>query len=97
MRRQLATELAPAGVRVVTIITGGIPETIGPDADPAIARDIVDATLVGRAATYEDVGHVAVLAASDKAGMMTAAAPNISAGAILDCWSTPGPSLVSHG
>lgn len=67
MRRQLATELGPLGVRVITIITGGIPETIGDDADPAIGQGIVDATILGRAATYEDVGNVAVFAASDQA------------------------------
>jgi NAD(P)-dependent dehydrogenase (short-subunit alcohol dehydrogenase family) len=55
MRRQLAAELGPEGVRVVTIITGGIPETIGDDADPAIAQGIVEATMIGKAATYEDV------------------------------------------
>lgn len=84
MRRQLATELGPLGVRVITIITGGIPETIGDDADPAIAQGIVDATIVGRAATYEDVGNVAVFAASDQARMMTAATLNISGGAVID-------------
>jgi len=34
MRRQLARELGPRGVRVITIVTGGIPETIGEGADP---------------------------------------------------------------
>jgi 3-oxoacyl-[acyl-carrier protein] reductase len=84
MRRQLATELGPLGVRVVTIITGGIPETIGDDADPAIGQGIVDATIIGRAATYEDVGNVAVFAASDQARMMTAATLNISGGSVID-------------
>lgn len=83
MRRQLATELAPKGVRVVTIITGGIPESLGAD-DPEIAQGIVDATMIGRAATYEDVGNVAVFAASDQARMMTAATLNISGGAVID-------------
>jgi 3-oxoacyl-[acyl-carrier protein] reductase len=84
MRRQLATELGPLGVRVITIVTGGIPETIGDEADPAIAQGIVDATLIGRAATYEDVGNVAVFSASDQARMMTAATLNISGGSVLD-------------
>ena len=84
MRRQLATELGPLGVRVITIITGGIPETIGDDADPAIGQGIVDATIIGRAATYEDVGNVAVFAASDQARMMTAATLNISGGSVID-------------
>jgi 3-oxoacyl-[acyl-carrier protein] reductase len=84
MRRQLACELGLLGVRVITIITGGIPETIGDDADPAIAQGIVDATMIGKAATYEDVGNVAVFAASDQARMMTAATLNISGGSVID-------------
>ena len=40
MRRQLACELGPLGVRVITIITGGIPETIGDEADADIVRGI---------------------------------------------------------
>jgi 3-oxoacyl-[acyl-carrier protein] reductase len=84
IRRQLAAELGPKGVRVVTIITGGIPETIGDEADPAIAQGIVEATMIGKAATYEDVGRVAVFAASDQARMMTAATLNISGGSVID-------------
>lgn len=80
MRRQLACELGPQGVRVITIVTGGIPETIGEGVDPAIVQGIVGATMIGNAATYEDVGNVAVFAASDQARMMTAATLNISAG-----------------
>ena len=40
MRRQLAAELGQQGVRVMTIITGGILETIGDDADPTIAQGL---------------------------------------------------------
>jgi 3-oxoacyl-[acyl-carrier protein] reductase len=40
--------------------------------------------MIGRAATREDVGNVAVFAASEKAGMMTAATLNISGGTIID-------------
>ena len=42
------------------------------------------ASLLGRAATFEDVGQVAAFAASDRARTMTAATVNISAGALLD-------------
>ena len=45
---------------------------------------IVDATMIGKAATYEDVGRVAVFAASDQARMMTAATLNISGGSVID-------------
>jgi NAD(P)-dependent dehydrogenase (short-subunit alcohol dehydrogenase family) len=86
MRRQLASELGRSGVRVVTLRTGGIPETI-PDGVPGveqISRSIEDATMLGRAATLDDVGEVAAFVASDKARTMTAATANISAGTLLD-------------
>lgn len=69
---------------MITIITGGIPETLDGDADPGIAQSITEATIIGRAATYEDVGNVAVFAASDQARMMTAATLNISGGSVID-------------
>ena len=41
-------------------------------------------TLLGRAATLEEVGNAAAFAASDKAGPITAAILNVSAGALVD-------------
>ncbi|HET9121315.1 MAG TPA: SDR family oxidoreductase [Solirubrobacterales bacterium] len=41
-------------------------------------------TLLGRAATLEDVGNTAAFAASDRARSMTAATINVSAGALID-------------
>lgn len=41
-------------------------------------------TLLGRAATLEDVGNAAAFAASDRARSMTAAIVNISAGSLID-------------
>ena len=41
-------------------------------------------TMLGRAATLEDVGHAAAFAASDRARTMTAAIINISCGALVD-------------
>jgi 3-oxoacyl-[acyl-carrier protein] reductase len=78
MRRQLACELGPQGVRVVTIVTAGIPGSAGE------AADMADANMLGRSATYDDVGTVAVFAASDAAHMMTAATLNISGGFVID-------------
>jgi 3-oxoacyl-[acyl-carrier protein] reductase len=86
MRRQLASELGPQGVRVVTLRTGGVPETIPEDVpgrDP-IVEDIEKLTMLGRAATLEDVGNAAAFAASDRARTMTAATVNISCGALVD-------------
>ncbi len=86
MRRQLAVELGPHGIRVVTLRSGGIPESLPPDMEGRgeIADSIVDATLLRRAATLEEVGNAAAFAASDKAASMTAATLNLSAGAIMD-------------
>ena len=40
--------------------------------------------MLGRAATLEDVGNVAAFVASDRARTLTAAAVNISCGALID-------------
>ena len=86
MRKQLASELGRHGVRTVTLRSGGIPETIpaGIEGADRIVRDIEDLSMLGRAATLEDVGHAAAFAASDHARSMTAATLNISAGALID-------------
>lgn len=86
LRRQLAVELGPYGIRVVTLRSGGVPETVpddlgGPD---AIVRGLVDATALKRAATSADVGNVAVFAASDAARTITASAINMTCGAMVD-------------
>jgi 3-oxoacyl-[acyl-carrier protein] reductase len=86
LRRNLAAELGPHGIRVLTLQTAGVPETIPQDAEGM--QPIIDATVEGtmlkRAATLEDVGNVAVFAASDWARTMTATALNITGGAVAD-------------
>src|SRR5688500_7691627 len=86
LRRQLAVELGEHGVRVVTLASGGIPESIpeGFEGRQGIVELIEGQTMLGRAATLEDVGNAAAFAASEKAGAMTAATVNISAGAEVD-------------
>jgi 3-oxoacyl-[acyl-carrier protein] reductase len=86
MRRQLSSELGPHGIRVVTLRTGGVPETLpeGFDGRERIVEDIEKMTMLGRAATLEDVGNVAAFVASDRARTMTAATVNISCGALID-------------
>jgi 3-oxoacyl-[acyl-carrier protein] reductase len=86
LRRQLASELGPHGIRVVTLLTGGVPESIpeGFEGGEAIVEGIVGATMLKRAANLDDVGNVAAFAASDLARSMTATALNISAGATID-------------
>ena len=85
MRRQLSAELGKDGIRAVTLRSGGVPDSV-PDFDgrDAIVEGIVGETMLGRAATYEDVGNAAVFAASDKGRMMTAATINVSCGALVD-------------
>src|SRR5215208_1896191 len=86
LRRQLASEPGVHGIRAVTLQTGEVPETIPKSfADrEEITEGIVGQTMLGRAATLEDVGKVAAFAASDHARTMTATALNISCGAIVD-------------
>jgi len=86
LRRQWAVELGPHGIRVVTLKTGGVPETI-PDSfaeKDNITASIEQETLLGRAATLADVGNVAAFVASDQARSITSAAVNISCGALVD-------------
>ena len=85
MRRQLSSELGPAGVRVVTLRTAGIPEALADFAgSDDVFGSIESATMLGRAATLADVGNAAVWAASDQARAMTAATINLSAGTLID-------------
>jgi len=85
-RRQWACELAPHGVRIVTLKTGGVPESIPadfPDRDEIIAG-LIQASPTGRVATLADVGDVAAFVASDRARTITNTEVNISCGAIVD-------------
>ncbi|MFC0552081.1 SDR family NAD(P)-dependent oxidoreductase [Planotetraspora thailandica] len=85
LRRSLACELGPYGIRAVTLQTGGITEVLPEDFAPrqAIVDDIVGRTMLGRAASLEDVGNVAAFAASDRAQAITASAINITCGSVV--------------
>jgi 3-oxoacyl-[acyl-carrier protein] reductase len=85
-RRNPAGELGPGGIRVVSLKTGGVTETIPDDVQgaKAIVDDVVGATMLKRAATLDDVGNVAAFAASDKARTITATAINITGGSLVD-------------
>jgi NAD(P)-dependent dehydrogenase (short-subunit alcohol dehydrogenase family) len=85
LRKQLASELGGHGIRVVSLLTGGVIETIPEDFDgrEALVESLVAPTLLGRGATLEDVGNAAVFAASDLARTITASAINITCGAII--------------
>jgi 3-oxoacyl-[acyl-carrier protein] reductase len=86
LRRQWAIELGPYGIRVVTVVTGGIIETIPwqTEGREEILAGIEQSAHLNRTATLADVGNVACFIASDKAGAITDATVNISAGAIVD-------------
>jgi NAD(P)-dependent dehydrogenase (short-subunit alcohol dehydrogenase family) len=83
LRRSLACELGPHGIRVVTLQTGGVPESLPADfgGREEVTSSITRRTLLGRAATLEDVGNVAAFAASDHARSITGSAINITCGA----------------
>jgi 3-oxoacyl-[acyl-carrier protein] reductase len=86
LRRQWACELGRHGIRVVTLKTGGVPESL-PDTVTGrheIIAGLQQAALLNRTATLADVGNVAAFVASDQARTMTAADVNISCGAIMD-------------
>ncbi|WP_067540691.1 SDR family NAD(P)-dependent oxidoreductase [Nocardia crassostreae] len=82
LRRQWACELGPHNIRVLTLRTGGIPESL-PDIPQteAAKQSMVDATLLARTATFADVGAVAAFAASDRARSITDTQIDISCGA----------------
>ena len=86
LRRQLAAELGPYGIRVLTIQSTGVPETIPEEYEErdTITESIVSRTMLRRAATLQDVGNVAAFAASDHACAMTATKLNITCGAEVD-------------
>ena len=71
---------------MLTLRTSGIVETIpeGFEGREKIVDDIVGATMLQRATTFEDVGRVAAFAASEHARSMTATTLNISGGTLVD-------------
>ena len=84
LRRQLAVELGPHGIRVVTLHSGGVPETTREDWREAITQSFIDSSMLKRVETLEDVGKVVAFAASDLARTMTATDINITCGRVAD-------------
>jgi 3-oxoacyl-[acyl-carrier protein] reductase len=84
MRRQWAAELGQSGIRVVTLKSGGVPESIGMDdaQREAIREGIEASSPMKRAASLGDVGAVAVFAASDQAASITDTWINIGFGSM---------------
>ena len=86
MRRQLAAELGAHGIRVVTLHTGGVAESLPEDFEgrDRILDMLVSPTMLKRTATFEDVADVAAFAASDHARTVTAASINMTCGTVAD-------------
>ena len=86
LRRQLAAELGEYGIRVLTIETGGLMETLPKDfpGREDIADMLLEPTMLGHTATLEDIANVAVFAASDLARSMTGTILNTTCGASVD-------------
>ncbi len=86
LRRQWAIELGPHGIRVLTIRTSGVPESIPGDypGRAGIVESLTAMTQLGRAVTLDDVGSVAAFLVSDDARTITSTEVNISCGAIVD-------------
>jgi NAD(P)-dependent dehydrogenase (short-subunit alcohol dehydrogenase family) len=94
--RSLALEVGPAGVRVVCLRSHAIPETplikannatAGPAAGLTPAQfqaALEQSTLLKRLPTLAEVADTAAFVVSDRAGAMTAAVVNLSAGGITD-------------
>jgi len=86
LRRQWACELGQHGIRVVTLKTAGITETL-PENMPGrneIIHSIRQAALLKWTAALADVGNVAAFVASDQARTMTSTEVNITCGALVD-------------
>jgi 3-oxoacyl-[acyl-carrier protein] reductase len=74
LRRQLEVEPGPHGIRVLTLHSGGVPETTREAWREAITQSFVDTSILKRVEMLEDVGNVAAFAASGLARTMTATA-----------------------
>ncbi len=94
--RQLAIELGPRGIRVVTLRSSGSPDSPGVTAAIAeharaagVTREafearIAEKTMLRRMPKMVEIANAAALAASDRASSLTAAVLNVTCGEIAD-------------
>jgi NAD(P)-dependent dehydrogenase (short-subunit alcohol dehydrogenase family) len=96
LARQLAGELGPRGVRVVTLRSAGSPDSPAVDevfdlhaqeagmSRAQFERGIAQRTLLKRLPKLAEVANAAVLVASSRASAMTGAVANVTCGEIVD-------------
>jgi 3-oxoacyl-[acyl-carrier protein] reductase len=94
--RQLALELGPAGIRVITLRSSGSPDAPGVSAAIAeharlagVSREmfesrIAEKTMLKRMPLMDEIASAAVLLASDRASAITAAVTNVTCGELAD-------------
>jgi NAD(P)-dependent dehydrogenase (short-subunit alcohol dehydrogenase family) len=94
--RQLAVELGPEGVRLVTLRSSGSPDAAGVSAaigrharSAGVSREVFEAriaekTMLRRMPRVAEIADAAVLMASDRASGITAAVANVTCGEIAD-------------
>lgn len=90
--RYLAAEVGPAGVRVVSLYTAAVPETLtrekikatsGQDIDPAVIDQAVgQMAMLRRTPRLAQVADAAAFLASDRAGAITGTIINVTSGLV---------------
>ncbi|WP_129717207.1 SDR family NAD(P)-dependent oxidoreductase [Pedobacter sp. SYP-B3415] len=90
--RNLAAELGPEGVRVITLRSAGSPDSAvfqnaiaqgGPEIDEAIGR-IVGDTMLKRMPLLDEIANAAAFSASDRASAITGSTLNLTCGTTRD-------------
>jgi NAD(P)-dependent dehydrogenase (short-subunit alcohol dehydrogenase family) len=78
----MAVELAPRGIRVVTICPTFVETalTAGAFGDPAVRAGVIGRIPMGRPATVEEVAQTVVFLCSPAAGMITGSAVLVDGG-----------------
>jgi NAD(P)-dependent dehydrogenase (short-subunit alcohol dehydrogenase family) len=94
--RQLAVELGPRGIRVITLRSAGSPDAPGVSAAideharlAGVSREVFEAriaekTMLRRMPKTREIADAAVLMASDRASAVTAAVLNATCGELAD-------------
>jgi NAD(P)-dependent dehydrogenase (short-subunit alcohol dehydrogenase family) len=94
--RQLAVEVGPDNIRVVTLRSAGSPDAAGVSAaiaeharlaemtPAAFEAGIADKTMLKHMPRMAEIANAAVLMASDRASAITAAVTNVTCGEIAD-------------